>query len=143
MVYDPITELYDKSGRLVAVQISAEAWDTVRDGVLKALGQAVQTQEDERPEPLDGWELLKQYWDFPYPMDTDVRCTECGAETADWAADDPRKFRLTAANLGGLVSFTCLGCRAKIIKKHFKSHVSTEVRPFQDKIPTKEARYTT
>jgi len=39
------------------------------------------------------------------------------------------------------VAFRCQGCRAKVVKKHFKSHIKTEVTPFQDKIPTKEARY--
>lgn len=138
MVYDPITEMYDKSGRLVAVQLSAEAWAKVRETVLAALGPAPAT---ERPEPMADWETLKQYWDFPYPVDTDVRCSECGTETADWTQDEPRKFRLAAANLGGLVRFTCQTCRAKVSKKHFKSHITTEVTPFQDKVPSKEARY--
>ncbi|HMM39316.1 MAG TPA: hypothetical protein PKB11_11220 [Desulfovibrio sp.] len=138
MVFDPITEMYDKSGELLGVQLSAEAWLKVRETVLAALGPR---PEEERPEPLADWELLKQYWDFPYPVDMDVACSECGAGTEDWSKDEPRKFRLTGANLGGLVAFRCQGCRAKVVKKHFKSHIKTEVTPFQDKIPTKEARY--
>jgi hypothetical protein len=138
MVYDPITELYDKTGGLIGVQLSAEAWAKVRDLVQAALSPKA---APERPEPMADWETLKQYWDFPYPVDTDIRCTACGSETADWTRDEPRKFRLTAASLGGLVAFTCVQCRAKISKKHFKSHITTEVRPFQDKVPSKEARY--
>ncbi|MES9997330.1 hypothetical protein [Desulfovibrio aminophilus] len=138
MVFDPITEMYDKTGELLGVQLSAEAWLKVRETVLAALGPR---PEEERPEPLADWELLKQYWDFPYPVDMDVACSECGARTEDWSQDEPRKFRLTGANLGGLVAFRCQECRSKVVKKHFKSHIKTEVTPFQDKIPTKEARY--
>lgn len=144
MVFDPIVELYDKSGALLGVQLSAEAWERVGSLVLEALGQRpgpAAPTEPERPEPLDGWELLKQYWDFPYPLGTDVACSQCGASTEDWSRDEPRKFRLTAASLGGLVAFVCQGCRAKVVKKHFKSHIKTEVTPFQDKVSQKEARY--
>lgn len=136
---EKLTELYDKDGNLLGVVLSAEAWDAVRDQVEKALGLHV---APEVPEPLADWETLKQYWDFGYPVDTDVACTECGASTADWARDEPRKFRLTAATLGGLVTFRCQCCQAKILKKHFKKHITTEVFPFQTaKDSSKEARY--
>lgn len=142
---NPYTELYDKQGTLLGVHLSPEAWDVAREAVLAHFGPGGDTaQAAEEPvasEPLSEWETLKQYWDFPYPVDMDVACSECGQSTEDWSADDPRKFRLTAANLAGLVSFTCLGCRSKIIKRHFKDRIKVEVHPFREKDQKKEARY--
>jgi len=90
-------------------------------------------KQAEPPEPLKDLELLAQYWDFPYPMPKDVHCTLCNAHTDDWQADEPRKFRLKSATLGGLVNFQCQGCQARILKKHFKKHVDVECRPFIEK----------
>ncbi|WP_419786201.1 hypothetical protein [Pseudodesulfovibrio sp.] len=139
---DHIHELFDKDGNPIGALLSAEAWAAVRDDVLAKLGVAEQAAPPEKPEPTRDWESLQEYWDFDYPVDTDVACDECGNSTEDWAADDPRKFRLTAANLAGLVSFQCQNCRAKVVKKHFKDTITTECTPFQDeKIRRKEGRY--
>lgn len=139
---DHINELYDKDGNLIGALLTAEAWTTVREQVMAALGVAEEPAEQERPEPLSDWETLKEYWDFPYPVDVDVACENCGNATEDWTADDPRRFRLTSANLAGLVAFTCTQCRAKISKRHFKDEIVTECAPYRDsKITSKEGRY--
>ncbi|ADU61031.1 MAG: hypothetical protein KUA35_11385 [Pseudodesulfovibrio sp.] len=139
---DHINELFDKDGNLIGALLSAQAWTQVRHSVLVALGIPDQAKPVERPEPLTDWETLKQYWDFAYPVDTDVHCELCGNTTDDWQADDPRKFRLTAANLAGLVSFQCAGCRAKVVKKHFKDRIKTECTPFTEaKDRSKEGHY--
>ncbi len=139
---DHITELFDKNGNLIGALLTAEAWTAVKSGVLAKLGLADADVPPEKPEPVADWEMLQQYWDFPYPVDTDVACSCCGSSTRDWAADDPRKFRLTAANLAGLVSFKCLGCQAKVVKKHFKDTITTECTPFlPQKDQGKEGRY--
>ena len=139
---DHINELFDKDGNLVGALISAEAWTAIRDQVMSALGIETQRAEPERPEPLADWETLKQYWDFPYPVDTDVHCHVCGAETEDWAADEPRRFRLSSANLAGLVAFKCMNCQAKVIKRHFKDKITSETTPYvAEKSTAKEGRY--
>ncbi|BDQ34263.1 hypothetical protein [Pseudodesulfovibrio portus] len=139
---DHINELYDKDGNLVGALLTAEAWAVVRDQVMSALGVVETPVEQERPEPISEWETLKEYWDFQYPVDVDVACENCGNSTEDWTADDPRLFRLTSANLAGLVAFTCTQCRAKITKRHFKDKVTTECAPYRDsKITRKEGRY--
>ena len=139
---DHINELYDKDGNLIGALLTAQAWTEVREQVMAALGIEETKAVPEKPEPLSEWETLKQYWDFPYPVDTDVSCEHCGNATEDWAADEPRRFRLTSANLAGLVSFTCMNCRAKVVKKHFKDQIRTECTPYQDeKSTSKEGRY--
>lgn len=139
---DHINELFDKDGNLIGALLTAEAWTAVRDDVMAKLGLTAEPKEPEIPEPTADWETLKEYWDFPYPVDMDVRCECCGSETDDWSADTPRKFRLTSANLAGLVSFLCLQCQAKVVKKHFKDIIKTECTPFQpEKIKGKEGRY--
>ncbi|MGE4194116.1 MAG: hypothetical protein AB7E51_12060 [Pseudodesulfovibrio sp.] len=139
---DHITELFDKDGNLIGALLTAPAWTAVRDQVMNCLGIRDTPAEAEKPEPLADWETLQQYWDFPYPVDTDVACEHCGNSTEDWAADDPRRFRLTSANLAGLVSFKCMSCRAKVVKKHFKDKISTECTPFiEAKNASKEGRY--
>ncbi|WP_207263693.1 hypothetical protein [Desulfovibrio sp. Huiquan2017] len=139
---DILTELYDKDGNLLGALLTAEAWASVRDQVMAALGVSQAPEIEEKPEPLSDWELLTQYWDFPYPVDMDVACENCGNQTANWSEDDPRRFRLTSANLAGLVAFQCANCRAKVVKKHFKDKISTECTPYrEEKITTKEGRY--
>lgn len=139
---DHINELYDKDGNLIGVLMSAEAWNHVKGTVLPALGLEEKPKQKEISEPISEWETLQQYWDYPYPVDTDVACENCGNSTDDWSADSPRKFYLTSANLAGLVSFKCEGCQAKILKKHFKDEIRTECVPFvTNKDHTKEARY--
>ena len=140
---DHINELYDKDGNLVGALLTAEAWKAVRDQVHSALGvTAAPANEEHVPEPTSDWELLKQYWDFSYPVDVDVTCENCGNTTEDWAADDPRKFRLSSANLAGLVAFKCMDCKAKITKRHFIDKIQVICTPYQDtKTTSKEGRY--
>ncbi|WP_319469924.1 hypothetical protein [uncultured Pseudodesulfovibrio sp.] len=139
---DHINELYDKDGNLIGALLSAEAWTAARTVVLDHLGIVEEPQVKELAEPTQDWETLKEYWDFQYPVDTDVQCEHCGNATEDWAADEPRKFRLTSANLAGLVSFKCENCQSKIVKKHFKDEIKTECTPFQaEKKQNKEGRY--
>jgi hypothetical protein len=129
--------LYDKDGNLYAIMLSAELWakveGTVRPVIDEALGVSQASKEAELPEPLADWEMLKSFWDFKYPVVTDVACSVCGSATADWTADEPRVFRLKAANLGGLVSFECRTCKARVIKRHFRDHVDVQVQPYQEK----------
>jgi len=137
-----VNELYDKEGNLIGCLLSAEAWNYVKKDIQASLGIEVKNDTPEIKEPLSDWETLKEYWDYPYPVDTDVHCESCGSKTEDWAADDPRIFRLTAANLAGLVAFSCVNCKAKIVKKHFNNEIRTECTPFQtEKDQNKEARY--
>ncbi len=139
---DHINELFDKDGNLIGALLSAEAWTAARTVVLDHLGIVEEPRVKEIDEPTQDWETLKEYWDFDYPVDTDVQCEHCGNATPDWAADEPRKFRLTSANLAGLVSFKCMDCQSKIVKKHFKDEIKTECTPFQSKkIQNKEGRY--
>ena len=99
-------------------------------------------KEQEQPEPIPDWETLKEYWDFSYPVDLDVACEHCGNSTEDWTGDEPRLFRLTSANLAGLVAFKCMKCKAKITKRHFKDKILTECSPYRDsKVTSKEGRY--
>jgi hypothetical protein len=139
---DHINELFDKDGNLVGALLTAEAWTAVRDQVMTALGVRETPAEQEKPEPLADWETLTQYWDFPYPVDMDVACEHCGSKTENWSEDEPRLFRLTSANLAGLVAFKCMNCRAKVVKKHFKDEIVTECTPYQEeKLTSKEGRY--
>jgi len=137
-----INELFDKDGNLIGALLSAEAWTIVKKQVYTDLGIQKEKTQPEKPEPLSDWECLKDYWDFPYPVDTDVLCETCGNKTEDWASDDPRKFRLTSASLAGLVSFSCMNCRSKVVKKHFKDEIKTECTPYHEsKNTSKEGQY--
>ena len=139
---DHINELFDKDGNLIGALLSADAWAAVSRDVYALLGVDSPAVVEETPEPTSDWETLKEYWDFPYPVDTDVHCEICGAKTDNWEADDPRVFRLTAANLAGLVSFKCVQCEAKVVKKHFKDEIKVECTPFRaEKTKNKEGRY--
>jgi len=139
---DHINELYDKDGNLIGCLLSAEAWTAAKKQVLTTLGINNEPVVPELKEPISDWETLKEYWDYPYPVDTDVHCEHCGNKTQDWSLDEPRLFRLTAANLAGLVAFKCMSCQSKIVKKHFNDEVRTECTPFLDsKVQNKEARY--
>ncbi len=139
---DHINELYDKDGNLIGALLTAEAWKHVKDSVLASLGIEEKPAAQDVFEPVNDWETLKQYWDYPYPVDMDVACENCGNSTEDWSADSPRRFYLTSANLAGLVSFRCTACEAKVVKKHFKDEIITECVPFRsEKDRSKEARY--
>jgi hypothetical protein len=82
---------------------------------------------------MDDWNRLMDFWDFAYEVDMDVTCELCGNSTQDWLADDPRKFRLKAANIGGLTCFECLSCKARVTKQHFKDKISCSCTPFCEK----------
>lgn len=137
-----INELYDKDGNLIGALLTAEAWSAVKDQVYNSLGIAKEEVVQEVSEPIADWEMLQEYWDFQYPVDTDVSCENCGNSTEDWAKDEPRRFFLSSANLAGLVAFKCAKCQAKIVKRHFKDEITTECTPFRDEKDTsKEGRY--
>ena len=118
-----------KTGICIAFGLAAGAAGLVR----AAEEPAARPEPEARPEPLQEWETLLAYWDFTYPPAYDVHCDCCGAKTDDWRADEPRKFRLRNANLGGLVTFQCAGCKALVLKKHFKKHLTVECKPYVDK----------
>lgn len=128
-------ELFDAQGNPVGALLGPAAWGLVREIVLARFAPA----EDPAAfiEPIQDWRDLVQYWDFKYPVDRDVSCSLCGNASQDWEQDEPRRFQLTAANLGGLVTFRCLGCQAKIMKRHFKDGIKVEVRAFT---PERSAR---
>ena len=122
-------EIFDKSGQPLGALLGPEAWELVRQTVLDHFGPK---QVAEKPEPIEGWRELLAFWDFNYPVDLDCNCPICGNMTDDWQQDEPRKFRLTAANLGGLVTFRCMGCQAKVTKLHFKNEIKVKAIAFQD-----------
>ncbi len=121
--------LYTATGEMYGVMISPEVWKDVSEVVMKQLTQLGKVAAQNEPkEPMADWELLQEYWDFKYPPNAEVCCAHCGAETADWVHDNPRKFKLIAANLGGLARFSCLNCHSIIIKRHFKDCIKTECK---------------
>jgi len=127
---DHVTKLYDAQGTLVAVLLSPQAYEASRSALADFLPEQDPGLPPEPDERLSDWENLKNYWDFPYPVDTDVLCESCDSRTMDFLADDPRKFLLTAASLSGLVTFYCRQCKAKIIKRHFKDEITSETKPY-------------
>ena len=129
-----VQDLYDARGVFLGLWISPELWNLVSAKVTPILEEAIRNQEQaakdcRSQEPLADWELLVQHWDFKYPVDKDVYCQTCNNKTDDWQKDEPRKFVLKAANLGGLVSFQCQQCQARISKKHFKDKIQVETEP--------------
>lgn len=133
-------ELFDAAGKSRGLHMSPELWAKVKDAVMPtiekalfALDPACRPESEERPEPIGNWEQLLAYWDFTYPPSYDVHCDHCGQRTEDWSRDEPRKFRLCNANLGGQVTFQCQSCKALVLKKHFKKHVVVECKPFVER----------
>lgn len=118
--------LYSQNGELIAVLVGSALWEKIEQIVPEL---SCKPAEQERPEPISDWELLKDYWDFKYPLDLSVQCNHCGNQTDNWELDDPRKFTLRAASLGGLVNFECMNCKSRIIKRHFKDCFQFECRP--------------
>lgn len=127
---DHVFSLFDKNGKLRAVQISAELWLGYREQLEAAIQAALEDMEPTIPaEPLQEWEDFKKYWDFKYPYSAEVECGHCGAKSEDWLHDPAKPFRLKSAQLGGLAVFACLACGATVRKKHFKDHVCFEFSP--------------
>lgn len=122
-----VQELFDAQGLPLGAILGPEAWSLVRETVL---ARYAPSPPPAAVEPLQDWQALVEFWGFNYPVDLDVACPLCGNQSADWQQDEPRKFQLTAANLGGLVAFRCLGCQAKVIKRHFKDCIKIEAKPF-------------
>lgn len=123
-----IRYLVDAQGNRQGVLIDEALWPYVERVVLAAL-ERVCAQERAIPEPLTDYELLQKNWDFRYPFCESVECSTCGASTQNWRQDDPRKFILRAANLGGLVAYQCLACQSRITRRHFKDKVSITCTP--------------
>jgi hypothetical protein len=121
-------EIFDVNGQALGAILGPEVWAAVREEVLQRFSAPI--AEPLHPEPLDDWRSLVLHWDFRYPVDLDCSCPVCGNESTDWEHDSPRKFMLTAANMGGLVSFRCLSCQARIIKRHFYDTIKIEAVPF-------------
>jgi len=123
-------DLYDSKGEFMGIFIGPEVWERVQGEVAPILRREINELEDrEEPEirePITDWENLKKFWGFNYPVDFDVQCEICGAETMNWQEDQPRIFMLRAASISGLVTFQCCRCGAKIIKKHFKDRITVE-----------------
>jgi hypothetical protein len=126
----PIQSLYGDNGEFLGLFIGPEMWDRVEKEVAPILQRELDRLEGEKEpelkEPLDDWENLKQFWGFNYPVDYDVHCDVCGTSTDNWQEDAPRKFQLKAASLSGLVTYLCRNCGARVIKKHFKDHITVE-----------------
>ncbi len=133
MTKNPVTELYDAKGNLLGAYVSKELWLKIKDQVL----DLVEPKQSDSPkswdlkEPLEDWELFKKNWDFKYPYDFSVKCDICGNHTDNWEEDKEKKFYLTAASLSGLVSFRCVVCGSKIVKKHFKDKITVECIPMK------------
>lgn len=127
----PITKLFNEQGELLGVFIAAELWSSLEPKLAAHLPSTTPAERPPMPEPLSDWSTLQEFWDFPYPVDTDVHCEVCGSSTQDWQADEPRKFRLTACNLGGLVRFECQACKARVTKRHFKDKITVETKPVE------------
>ncbi len=132
-------EIFDAQGQPLGAILGPEAWASVREVVLQHFSAPVAPPE--KLEPLEDWRTLVQGWDFRYPVDLDVTCPLCGNQSDDWEHDSPRKFMLNAANMGGLVSFLCLSCQARIIKRHFYDTIKVEVLAFTpEKSPRNKGR---
>lgn len=128
-----VQTLYSGSGERAGVYIPADLWAEVEADVLPYLQAGLERLHGPKhqAEPMQDWELLVNNWDFQYPVDREVVCAHCGSSTPNWQEDAPRKFRLKAASLGGLVVFECRGCRARVSKRHFKDGVKMETTSWQ------------
>lgn len=123
-----IRYLVDAQGKAQGVFLEEEMWQRVCSHVLAEL-EKLFPSETGPAEPLADLALLEKYWDFRYDLPTDVACDICGASSPDWQADEPRKFILRAANMGGLLSFQCVSCKARVTKRHFKDKVTISCTP--------------
>lgn len=129
-----VQPFYNENGQLAGVFISATTWHEHEPELEEILfpdrPEASKSRKSMNKEPMADWEKFISFWDFNYPFEKKVRCDNCGSSTEDWTTDDPKKFRLLAANLGGLVSFLCSECNYRVSKKHFKDHIHYECTPF-------------
>jgi hypothetical protein len=129
--------VYDQDKNLLGIFLSPELWVKAQKIISLAIDKALEELDPLSvklpPEPIKDWEVLAQYWDYQYPLPMDVTCEHCGSSTQDWQKDEPRKFRLRSATLGGLANFECQACRSRIIKKHFKHKVDVTCQPFVEK----------
>ncbi len=123
-----IRYLVDAQGHRQGVLIDEALWPHVERHVLEALNRLC-PQQRTIPEPLTDYELLQKNWDFRYPFSEAVECPTCGATTVNWRQDEPRKFMLRAANLGGLVAYQCVACQSRITRRHFKDKVTVTCTP--------------
>lgn len=123
-----IKYVVDAQGQPQGVFLEEEMWQHVCKHVL-AVFDKLYPSEKALVEPMSDYDLLVKYWDLRYELPTDVSCESCGVSTADWQADDPRKFILRAANMGGLLSFQCVSCNARVTKRHFKDKVTATCTP--------------
>jgi hypothetical protein len=132
---DLIYELFDKKGKFLGVFIEKKLWEKIEKEVYTLLEKGNKPSEKilDYKEPIEDWELFKKCWDFKYPYDFSVKCEICGNETQNWEQDEEKKFLLTAASVSGLVSFKCLKCGSKIVKKHFKDKIVSETIPYSPK----------
>ncbi len=129
-----VQPLFEETGNLHGVYISASKWFENKNELESILfpqhGSNVDRRSGEMPEPMKDWDNFFSYWDFNYPEEKNVLCKNCGSHTEDWTVDEPRKFKLKAANLGGQVSFQCQQCQCRVTKKHFKDHICYEYSPY-------------
>jgi len=124
-----IMPIFADDGELYAVLLSRELWEKVESAV-RTQGKTLLSKEEPEPaEPLRDWADFQEYWDFKYPFNARAQCDHCGNCSEDWEKDDPRKFRLKTATLGGLVGFVCLNCGSRVLKRHFKDKCVFECRP--------------
>lgn len=130
---DDIKALYDHRGSMFGIFISPKLWAAISKDVQPIIDRQLEKTEKPLPEPMDDWDRLIDFWDFAYEVDTDVSCEQCGSTTEAWMADEPRKFRLKAANIGGMTCFECQTCKARITKRHFKDKITCSCIPYCEK----------
>lgn len=122
--------LVDAQGACAGVQLSPLLWENIRHHALEAERRLIGGGDPfEKPQPMEALHELKQYWDFKYPYDPQVRCPGCNGATGDWENDPAHPFHLTNANFGGLLVFLCRQCGATVRKKHFRDKVVFEHTP--------------
>ena len=128
-----VQTLCSGGGEKAGVFIPFELWSEVEAEVLPLVQRVWERKYggQEQAEPIGDWDMLVNNWDFTYPVEMDLSCGHCGQSTPNWREDVPRKFRLKAASLGGLVAFECQACRSRVTKRHFKDGIRVETTPRQ------------
>lgn len=125
-----IVPLYTKEGTLHGILLSPEIWERAGSRLTPILEQTIEAMyPTQHEEPMEDWQMFKDYWDFKYPFNAEVECQCCGAKVDDWEHDPEKTFRLKNASLSGLLVFHCNKCNASVRKKHFKDHICYEVTP--------------